>query len=54
MFQSSKQRQNANEQHLCATCKKSGDCNVKPSVAEWRYVLQYCQRYEGSTKHTIC
>lgn len=38
MFQSSKQRVYADEQHICVNCKKEANCNVKPEDTQWRFV----------------
>lgn len=46
MFQGGHQRELADEQHLCSSCVHDSVCDVRPEHFGWRYVLDYCQRYE--------
>lgn len=50
MFQSGKQRERADEQHICVRCLKQDDCRHKGDMESWygwRYILTFCAVYEG-------
>jgi len=47
MFQSSKQRTHADEQHICVNCINELKCVYKPDKTQWRFVLQYCQKFKS-------
>jgi hypothetical protein len=45
LFQSSKKRVTADDNHICINCINEKECTVKPEPEQWRFVLTYCQRF---------
>lgn len=50
MFQRSIQRETADDNHICVSCKRLNGCTVKPDSKDWRFVLRFCAEYEEDDK----